>query len=265
VRTSELIVVVYLAYLVAAAWATQLPWRRRARVTIVAAVDAALIWWMSRQSGAWTAVRDWQAVPQILIGYELSGNFFQRPMVGVEAWLSNIDRSLFERQGLGVAIARVPRGVLELLETAYVSVYLVLPAGFAVALAASPHLDVDRYWSIVILAELASYATLPWIQTRPPRALNDQMAIAARPVAVRRLNEFILKYGRVQVNTFPSGHAAGALATGLAVAAVSPAAGWAFGLLAVGIVAGSIVGRYHYAADSLAGLLLAVAAWLIWM
>ena len=116
-----------------------------------------------------------------------------------------------------------------------------------------------------MLAELASYATLPWVQTRPPRALDDQMIIATRHVAVRRLNEFILRHGSVQVNTFPSGHAAGALATALAVAAVSPAAGWAFGVLALGIVAGSIVGRYHYAADSVAGLLVAVAAWSLWM
>jgi undecaprenyl-diphosphatase len=79
------------------------------------------------------------------------------------------------------------------------------------------------------------------------------------------LNELILRVGSVQVNTFPSGHAAGALATALAVAAVSPAAGWAFGALALGIVAASIVGRYHYMADSIAGLLVAVAAFLIWI
>jgi membrane-associated phospholipid phosphatase len=73
----------------------------------------------------------------------------------------------------------------------------------------------------------------------------------------------VLRHGSIQVNTFPSGHAAGSVATALAVAAVSPAAGVIFGVIAAGIVIGSVVGRYHYAADSLAGVLVAVAAWLV--
>jgi len=262
-RTSEIIVLAYLAYLVVVAWALRIPARRRAIVTGVALLDAAAIVWLSRQSGAWTVVRDWQPVLQILVGYELSGLFFEKPMMGAEAWLSRVDRWLFERLGLGAAIARAPRIVLELLEAAYVSVYVVLPLGFAVALAIGPHVDVDRYWSVVTLAALCSYAVLPWVQTRPPRALNDQMAGIDRGLAVRRLNEFILSRASVQVNTFPSGHAAGAFATALAVAAISPAAGWAFAALALGIVIGSVVGRYHYAADSIAGLLVAFGAWLI--
>jgi len=261
-RTSEIIVLGYLAYLVIAAWALRIPARKRWILTAVAALDAAAIWWLSSAPGVWAVVRDWQPVAQILIGYELSGLFFQRPMLGAEAWLSRGDRRLFERLRLGAAVARAPRVVLELLEAAYVSVYVVLPLGFGVALALAPGVDVDRYWSVVTLAELSAYAVLPWVQTRPPRALNDQMVIASRHLAVRRLNEFILRHGSVQVNTFPSGHAAGAVATALAVAAISPAAGWAFGVLALGIIAASIVGRYHYAADSVAGVFVALAAWL---
>jgi membrane-associated phospholipid phosphatase len=262
-RTSEAIVLFYLIYLVAAAWGLRLPMGPRLRVTVAAAVDAGIIWWLSRQSGPWLLVRDWQPVVQILIGYELSGQFFQAPMLRVEAWLSSWDRWLFERRGLNDVIRRCPRLTLEILELAYLSVYVVLPLGFAVACAIDDRLDVDRYWSLVVLSELSCYATLPWIQTRPPRALNDQMTIERRNVQMRRVNDAVLKRGSIHVNTFPSGHAAGALATALAVTHILPAAGYAFAIVALGIVAGSIVGRYHYAADSLAGLIVAYAAWLI--
>ena len=89
------------------------------------------------------------------------------------------------------------------------------------------------------------------------------MTIARTNVQTRRVNDLVLRRGSIHVNTFPSGHAAGALATALAVAHISPAAGYAFGIVALGIAAGSIVGRYHYAADSLAGLIVPIVVWLI--
>jgi hypothetical protein len=262
-RTSELIVLAYLAYLLIAAWAMRLSSRPRLVVTAVALADALWIWWLSRQAGRWTFIRDWQPIVQILIGYWLSGLFFRAPMPRIEAWLSATDRALFTRFHLNAAISHGPRIVLELLEGAYLSVYFVLPLGFAVALLIDPQLDVDRYWSVVTLAELSCYGVLPWVQTRPPRALNDQMAIAQRTLTFRRLNDMVLRRGSIQVNTFPSGHAAGALATALAVSHISSIAGLFFGLVALAIVAGSIIGRYHYAADSIAGLIVAVGAWIL--
>src|SRR5262245_17888045 len=263
-RTAELIVLAYLVYLVIAAWAMALPARQRTTVTAVALVDSLWLWWLSRQTAFfWLVIRDWQPVVQILIGYWLSGLFFRAPMPRIEAWLSRTDRALFTRFHLDDAIARGPRVILELLEGAYLSVYFVLPLGFAVALLIDPYLDVDRYWSVVTLAELSSYAVLPWVQTRPPRALDDHMAIASRQLTFRGLNDLVLRRGSIQVNTFPSGHAAGALATALAVGQISPAAGLVFGLIAFGIVAGSIIGRYHYTADSIAGLVVAVMALMI--
>ena len=164
--------------------------------------------------------------------------------------------------GSRCARLRGPRVVLELLEAAYLGVYLVLPAGFAVARALDPSLDADRFWPGVVVATLASYGMLPWIQTRPPRAIADHMAIDGRDLAIRRVNLAVLDRGSIHVNTFPSGHAAGATAIAIAVAAVSPVAGAVFAILAAGIVLGSIAGRYHYALDSLAGILVAVLTWL---
>jgi membrane-associated phospholipid phosphatase len=262
-RTAEYIVAGYLLYLSMVSWVQPLPGVRRLIVFAVTVFDVTAIWWIARATGVWFVIRDWQPAAQILIAYWLSGLFFRAPMLGVEAWLSRGDRRLFSRLHLNAAIAHGPRWVLELLEGAYLSVYLVLPLGFLIALAIDPDLDVDRYWRTVTFAEIACYGVLPWVQTRPPRALDDQMTIANRSLTLRRLNDLILTRGSIQVNTFPSGHAAGALATALAVGHVSPIAGIVFVIVAFGIVCGSVVGRYHYAADSIAGLIVALASWLL--
>jgi membrane-associated phospholipid phosphatase len=254
----------YLLYLLVLAWTRALPTGRRRVVTIVALADAAwLAWLATRQGPGWDVVRDWQPLVQVLLGYWLSGAFFVRPMPAAEAWLARGDRWLFERAGLAALVDRSPRVILELLELAYLSVYFVLPLGFATALWLAPDVDTGRYWRVVMAAELGCYGVLPWVQTRTPRALGDHLNIERRPLAIRQLNSLVLRHGSIQVNTFPSGHAAGSVATALAVAAVSPAAGVIFGVIAAGIVIGSVVGRYHYAADSLAGVLVAVAAWLV--
>ena len=260
-QTSDFIVVGYLAYLVVLAWV--LPIRMRARwiVTVVSVLDTLGIWWVTTRSGSlWGVVHDWHPALQILIGYWLSGLFYVRPMPAVERWLMAGDRWLFFRGGLKTAVDRSPRIVLELLELAYLSVYVVVPAGFAVAWRLG--VDVERYWTFVLLAELACYGALPWIQARPPRAVPDYELVARRPVAVRRLNNLILRHGSIQASTVPSGHAAGAVAVALGVSVVSLPAAIAFGVIALGIVIGSVVGRYHYAADSVAGVLVALVAWM---
>jgi membrane-associated phospholipid phosphatase len=261
-RTSELIVVGYLAYLSVLAWIMPLPASRRRLVTTVALVDIVLIWWVSRaESAAGQFVRDWLPAIQILVAYWLSGAFFLAPMPRIEAWLASWDRRLFDGLGVDYLATRGPRWLLEYLEFAYLTVYGLVPAGFGVVYFLAPDADVDRYWTVVAGADLLCYAMLPWIQTRPPRALRLHCAIEDRRLAIHRLNTFVLGLGSIQVNTFPSGHAAAAFATALAVGLLVPAAFLPFLVLAASITIASVIGRYHYAADSVAGVLIAIAMW----
>ena len=62
----------------------------------------------------------------------------------------------------------------------------------------------------------------------------------------------------IRANTFPSGHAAGSLAVALGVIGPFPAAGIVLLALAVAICAAAVVGRYHYAIDVIAGIVLAL-------
>ena len=202
-------------------------------------------------------------LPVLLVGYWLSGLFFVRPMQDAERWLMAIDERLLRRPGILAAYAAGPRVVREFFEAAYVLVYVVIPAAVA-TLALGGRADaIPGFWIVVLLAEFISYGTMPWLQTRPPRVLENEMAMSSPPSAIKRLNAAILDRGSIQANTVPSGHAAGAVATGLAVADAMPSAGVVFLVLAACIVAATVLGRYHYLVDSLLGIAVAVGVWFL--
>jgi membrane-associated phospholipid phosphatase len=177
--------------------------------------------------------------------------------VRLERWLLRID------EGAGVSRVAWPRVVYDYFELAYVLVYAVVPAG-AIVLAVGGHADaVPRFWSVVLLAEFLSYGMLPWVQTRPPRAIEIAPGRSSSTPQLRQFNLAVLGRASIQANTLPSGHAAGAVATALAVATVMPTAGLAFFVLAVSIAIATVIGRYHYAVDSVLGVMVALGAWLL--
>ena len=149
--------------------------------------------------------------------------------------------------------------LLEALEAAYTADYVVVGVGALVAAAHGARV-VAGYWTIVLAAELACYAALPFLRSRPPRTLEPPGVIERRAPRVRRLNISILDRASVQANTIPSGHVAGAVAASLAVMSISATAGWVLLGVAVAITVSAIAGRYHYSADCVLGAVVAVVA-----
>ena len=197
----------------------------------------------------------------LLTGYWLSGLLFVRPDPGIERWLLSVDERVLTRPGVLAWFRRAPRLVTEYFELSYLLVYLAVPAG-AVTLALGGHADqIGRFWTVVLLAEFACYGMLPWIQTRPPRVLEHVESWGPPGAPIRRFNHAILNRASIQANTVPSGHAAGALATALAVGATMPTAGAVFLVVAVCIAAATVLGRYHYVIDTVLGVIVAFAAW----
>lgn len=197
----------------------------------------------------------------LLIGYWLPALLVRESNVRFEQQLLGIDRRLFGSDGLATFEQQAPRPVIEYLELAYLLCYAVVPIGFAWLVLAGGDADaVNRFWSIVLLAAFICYGLLPWIPTRAPRAIEPSRSVRS---SIRQLNMAVLNRASVQWNTFPSGHTAASVATALAVAADVPLAGMVLGVVAVSIAAGSVVGRYHYAADALAGAAVAFAAFVM--
>jgi hypothetical protein len=194
----------------------------------------------------------WLLPPILLLtAYWGTGALFVAPMPSVERRLRGIDAALHVRS----VAARTPRVLAEALEFAYSGVYPTI--SIAVWFALDAGLSAERFWAVVLFTDYLCFGCLPWIQSRPPRALEVE---PPRRSHWRPVNIQILESGSVGVNTFPSGHA-----EGLACALLVTSAPWPFVLAmfvnAGAISAGAVYERYHYAADAIAGW---VAALLVW-
>lgn len=261
-RTSEWLTVGFLAYLLAHAVAFGAPRGRIIRLVILAAacsLPAVALGRFGSLSIAQTA-RDWLPGLYLLLGYWAAGFAYRGPHVALENWLRRIDRRLFAFAG--PAIARGPRLALEAVELAYLLYYPLVPAGLVALYLCGLRASADAYWTAVLLAAFASCAVLPVAGTRPPRALGCELWIDGRSVLVRRVNCALLDLGSIQVNTFPSAHAA----TSAAIAVFLLPLGWMampFVIVAAGIGVGAVAGRYHYALDVAIGVVIGVLAGLV--
>ena len=188
----------------------------------------------------------------LLIGYWTSGLLFVAPMPRAERMLAAVDAGLRIRQ----IAARTPRLVAEALEFAYAAIYPMIP--LALYLALEQGISANRFWATILLTDYLCFGMLPWLQTRPPRAVGLDAAWRSR---WRAVNLKMLAAGSVQVNTFPSGHAAEALACALLLSAGPPLLAGAMFVAAAAIAAGTVFGRYHYAADAIAGWAVALLVW----
>ena len=236
--------------------------RRARRALVTAAAVALLVAFTPDRVTANAAFMIVVPALVLLAGYRLSGLLFVRIDKGIENALLSMDDKWLGRTGLLRSYAEAPRIVHDYLEASYLLVYLAIPAG-AVALVATGHQPMlDSYWTVVLAAEFVCYGMLPWIQTRPPMLLEDAATLPPMH-GVRRLNQLIARRASIQANTIPSGHAAGAMAAALVVMSAAPTVGAVFLVLAASIAIASVAGRYHYAIDSVLGILVALMVWSI--
>lgn len=257
----------YALYLAALAWLLPRFTNARAAAIVAVIVAAGLAWlWPWASTSAVGEAVNWVLAPSaaLLGAYRASGAFFVRPSEVLEQALMRIDRALLDRSGFLAAFYTAGPAVHASIELLYLCVYAVVPLGAAVLLLAGRLESLAPYWTTVFVAELSCYAALPWLQSRPPRAL-DQPGVRDQPGAVRGLNLALLRHGSIQANTFPSAHAAGAVAVALSVHSAMPGAGLVFLIVAAGITLATVLGRYHYAADSILGVLVAIVCWVsVW-
>lgn len=254
----------YAGYLVALAWLVPRFSQARPAATAALAVSLVLWWAWAPGSGPVAAALTWVVIPSLaLLGtYRVSGTFFVRPSPALERWLLAGDDWLLGRTGLLGAYGAAPLVVSECFELLYLLVYVVVPAGATVLLIGEASEALGAYWTTLFLAEVTCYAALPWLQSRPPRTLEPE-PVTATAGPLRGLNLWFLRHGSIQVNTLPSAHAAGAIAAALSVHSAMPAAGVVFLLVGAGITLATVLGRYHYAVDSMLGLAVAGASWTV--
>ena len=193
--------------------------------------------------------RDWAPFLYVSVGYYLTGYLFIRPSLKLEAWLLKWDH-----RWLGdptTRFARWPSWLVAYLDTIYTLCFLLLPGGFAALVLTGHASQANRYWTMVLAADLGAFAPLSVFQTRPPWAIEKAPVLAAR--GIHGLASYVVKHATTGVNTFPSGHVAVTIAVALGVVSALPALGVVLLVCAASIAVACVVGRYHYTVDVIAG------------
>ena len=262
-RTSELAVVGWCIVAAIVAMLRPLGARGRSRVMggafglALAAIAATRL----SDTGVAGMTRNLAPAVFVLCAYWLAGGYFVAPQPRLEQRLLAMDRRLLAPFRLEGRLTSGRSWRLEILEAAYFSVYVLLPLGASAAWAHGGSTSVDTYWTMVFLSEASCYIALAWVQTRPPRELDPWAASLRMRSLVRQANEAVLSRGSHHMNTIPSGHAAGAVAVALAVWTLQAPGRWIFGVVAVAICVATVVGRYHFVVDTVAGAAVAVGWW----
>ena len=279
----------FLAYAVFASWVFPVSLDERLAILLLNGMAIGALVLLSRRAypptSAFLVLRDWLPCVLIVLAYRESGLFLMPDIT--HRW-DNLfiiwDRALLGSAWFkSVATAGSP-WLGRAMELAYLLVYPFVPLGFAAVYfgrdrsgdaGVRASKSADRYWTAVLLAVLASYALFPFFPLTPPRLLFHDLPGAAGPSGgadpagsaalplLRQLNFWILGHYSVQACIFPSGHVAGAVATALAVRRERPRLGIVFLFAAALIAVSTVFGRYHYAADALAGAAVGLAAFLL--
>lgn len=262
-RTTELVVVWWCVAAAAVALVRPIGPRAQGRVIGGAAALAMAAFGVARlpDTGVGEAVRTVVPALFVLGALWVAAGYFVHPDEALEARLLAVDRWALRSLRVPERLTSGPRWWLEGLELAYLAVYPLLPLGAWAAWAQGRAPFVDRYWTVVFVAEATCYLALAWLQTRPPRDLEGWTAALPTRSLLRTLNETLLARGGHRRNTIPSGHAAGAVAVALALAWLQSPFWPAFGVAAVAICIATVVGRYHFLVDTVAGVAVAAAAW----
>jgi membrane-associated phospholipid phosphatase len=251
----EWIAILFFAHVAVAALMRQhMPPGRRAAAGVGAVLAVAGVFTIARTAPM--SVREWTPIASILAGYYLSGRTFFAPNPRIESWLAAVDRRIL---GDPAFFSTWPPALVRMLDTAYISCFLLVPAGLGLLVAAGHRAQSEPYWTLVAGAELGAFAALPYLQTRPPWVLERIAEL--RQGDRRRASVVFMQHATTGANTLPSGHAAGSLAVALAVIGTLPATGLVLLVLALAISVGAVVTRAHFVVDIVAGVVLASTVW----
>ena len=210
-----------------------------------------------------SVIRDWLPAALILLVYWQAGAFFVRVNQSAQARLESIDLKIVPPLNRWLARNPAGRWIAMYLEVSYLFCYAMVPGSLAALYILRLGEHADYFWTVVLTSSYISYAALPFVQTMPPRVFEETWLAPLPLSAVRRFNLWILSHASIHANTFPSAHVAASAACALVLSILVPApVASVFVALAVGIAFGTFVGRYHFAADAIAGAAVAIAVFL---
>ncbi len=210
----------------------------------------------------------------ILVAYRESGLLLTpNPAHHLDHVFIQWDRALLQNRFIYALLQGGAPWLQHYLEFAYLFCYPLVPLGGAAvyfasrrsaageSAAARAKRAMDNFWVTVVLATLFCYAVYPLFPLTPPRVLFGDVPGPHVEPLLREWNFWLLDHYSVQACLFPSGHVAAATAVALAVRKHAPRFGALFLFLTASVALATVYGRYHYAADAVAGALVSMAAY----
>lgn len=171
------------------------------------------------------------------------------------AWI-RWDRLLLNEWHVRIAIESLGSLIPFYLELCYLLVYGLAAYCVAVLYAERQRASVDRFFTVYLLGTLTAYALFPFFPSQPPRVAFPGADAPSIMTWVRHANLFVLSKATIHVGVFPSAHVSSAFSSAWAMFLLLPkkkAFGWGLLCYALSVSVATVYGRYHYAADVLAG------------
>lgn len=262
-RVAEWIQLIFVTLLALAAWFRPLDLARRLRIGALALVAIAALT-AARYSVRWlsapaaSVLRDWLPAALLLVPYWQVGQFFISPDPAAEHRLAAFDRKCFALLGVEPGHVSIGPGFAVYMQLAYVMVYPLIPLGLVALYASGLRTHVDEYWVVVLPATYLCFAITLFVPALPPRLLPGYPTFRIPATRLGSVNQDILDRASIRAITFPSGHVASSMAAALVLLRLEPRVGAAFLWVALSIAVSTVVGGYHYAADVLLALVIAV-------
>jgi len=202
-------------------------------------------------------IRDWTPMALTLLAFREMELFLPRHYNAAyeNAWI-RWDDVLLNQLGLKRAIEALGPVIPTYLELCYLLVYGMGAFCIAVLWIETQRRAVDRFYVILLTGTLLAYAMFPYFPSRPPRIAFPEVDVPVAHNVFRTLNLFLLRKATIHSGVFPSAHVSSAFAAAWGMFLVLPRRkGVAWGLLfyAISVAVATVYGRYHYAADAVAG------------
>jgi membrane-associated phospholipid phosphatase len=167
------------------------------------------------------------------------------------------------RGGLRAAIESLGPVIPSILEISYALVYALAPFAISVLYVYRRREMVDEFLFLFAVGVLLCYAQFPFWPSDPPRVVFLGQDLPSYATVFRRFNLWMLGNYGIHTSVFPSAHVAGGFAAAFGMLRALPERRWvsrSLFVIASLIAIATFYGRYHYLADALAGLLVALIA-----
>jgi membrane-associated phospholipid phosphatase len=225
----------------------------------------ALAWAAARWSNpALRFLRSWYFLPMWLFLFEELTGLVHLIFPGwFDSWLIGFDHAFFGVYPWDWLAQFSSPTLTDFMQFAYMTYFLAL-----IVLPAILYVRGERrsFWAVLTSMAIAHYAVYVIAVLFPIESpFHAFPALQSAPLAggpVTALINLIERFGRVRGAAFPSAHVAGAFAALLGAWRYRRWLFWAHLPLFALMIVSTVYGRYHYAADGLAGLLVgAIAFW----